>query len=463
MAARPLGSDVPGVAKDLVPEASVSAGLRSILAALRHHPWRTLCVVIAIAGLALGGYVTARTLWAPNLYQEVESALQRYDFKAAQRHLTPHLEEQPDDPTAHFLAARAARYAGDFAQAAEHLRSARLLGYPEDSVMLEHLLQRASQHHDRTALAELQTRASAGGPDTPAILEVLVQDYVETYRLREAVSALDHLLELRPGNVKALVGRGRVKERLFDFAAAVLDYREALRLEPDNDEARARLAAVLLINGRPEDAAAEFERLRLRQGDSPEVLVGLARCRRKQGKLQEALDLLDQLLKQTPDNATALAERGKVALELGRPEQAEPSLRRAVRLAPYDREAQHSLYQCLRLVGQPEETAAALARYQELDANLRRLDKVTSAVLASPGDLSLRCEAADLFFRLGEPGEGVRWLRGVLQIDPHHAAAHHALARHYRDTGHPDLAAEHERRAGPPGKAAPPGAGRPPK
>jgi predicted Zn-dependent protease len=257
-------------------------------------------------------------------------------------------------------------------------------------------------------------------------------------------------LELRPGNVKALVGRGRVKERLFDFAAAVQDYRTALRADPDNDEARARLAAVLLINGRPEEAAAEFERLRRRQGDTPEVLVGLARCRRKQGKLPEALELLDRLLKRAPDNATALAERGKVALELDRPEQAEASLRRAVRLAPYDREAQQNLYQCLRLAGRRTEAAAALARYQELDTILRRLDKVTSAVIASPGDLGLRCEAADLFFSLGEPQEAVRWLRGVLQINPQHAEAHRAMARHYRATGHPDLAAEHERRAGPP-------------
>jgi predicted Zn-dependent protease len=440
----------------------VSAGLSSTLAAVRRHPWRTLCAAVVVAGLALGAYLAARALAAPNLYQEVEAALEHYDFKAAQQQLAAHLEEQPDDPTAHFLAARAARYAGDFARAAEHLRSAHLLGHPRSAVLLEHLLQRASGKRDPAALAELQARAGAGGPDTPAILEVLVQDYVETYRLREAVTALDQLLGLRPGNVKALVGRGRVKERLFDYGAAAQDYRAALRREPDNEEAQARLAAVLLIHGRPEEATAEFERLRRRRGETAEVLLGLARCRRKQGKLPEALALLDPLLKREPDNAAALAERGKVALELGRLEQAEPALRRAVRLAPYDREAQHNLYQCLRQAGRLEEAAAALARYEELDTNLRRLDKVTSAVVANPGDLSLRCEAADLFFRLGEPREAVRWLRGVLQSDPRHAAAHRALARHYRAAGHPDLAAEHERRAGPPGKAAPPGAGRPP-
>jgi tetratricopeptide (TPR) repeat protein len=433
----------------------VSLRLGGLLGALRRHPWRTLCAVVALAGLALGGYAAVRYLEAPGPCGEAEAALARYDFEAARQILAAHLQERPEDPAAHFLAARAARGAHDFPQAAEHLRLARLLGHPEPAVELEHLLLRATQHRDRAALAELQTRASAGGPDTPAILEVLVQEHIETYRLREAVGALDRLLELRPGNVRALLGRARVKERLFDFAAAVQDYREALRHQPDHDEARARLAATLLISDRPEEALAEYEHLRRRAGDTPEVLLGLARCRRQQGKLEEALGLLDRLLGRAPDDAAALAERGKVALELGRPGQAEPDLRRAVRLAPHNREAQHNLYQCLRLAGRRKEAEAALARYQELDADLRRLDKVTSAVIASPGELGLRCEAAELFFRLGEPHEAVRWLRGVLQINPNHAGAHRALARHYRATGRPELAAQHERRAGAPGPPAP--------
>jgi cellulose synthase operon protein C len=431
-------------------EASVSARLGNAWAALRRHPGLTLGAVVALAGLGLGAYAAAQYLWPANPHQEAEAALGRYDFKTAQRHLAAYLQDWPDDPAAHFLAARANRFMGDFAQAAEHLRRARRLGYPDAAVELEHLLLRASQHRDPAALAQLRARVSAGGPDTPAILEVLVQDYIETYRLREAVGALDQLLEWRPDNVKALVGRCRVKERLFDFGAAVEDYRAALRYEPHEDEARAQLAAVLLINGKPEEAVAEFECLRQRQGDTPTVLLGLARCRRQQGKLPEALGLLDRLLGETPDNAAALTERGKVALELGRPGEAEPSLRRAVLLAPHDREAQHNLYQCLRITGPPEEAAAALVRYRQLDADLRRLDKVTSAVIASPGDLGLRCEAADLFLRLGEPGEAVRWLRAVLVLDPHHVEAHRALARHFRAAGQPDLAAEHERHAGAP-------------
>jgi Flp pilus assembly protein TadD len=135
---------------------------------------------------------------------------------------------------------------------------------------------------------------------------------------------------------------------------------------------------------------------------------------------------------------------------LGRTGEAESSLRRAVLLAPHDREAQHNLYQCLRLAGKQEEADAVLVRYQQLDANLRRLDKVTSALVASPDDIDLRCEGADLFFRLGESGEAVRWLKAVLVLAPNHVAAHRALARHWRATGHPELAAEHERRAGTP-------------
>ena len=43
------------------------------------------------------------------------------------------------------------------------------------------------------------------------------------------------------------------------------------------------------FNGRPNDAEAEYEELRRRQGETPAVLLGLARCRRQQGQLPEAL------------------------------------------------------------------------------------------------------------------------------------------------------------------------------
>jgi Flp pilus assembly protein TadD len=418
--------------------------------AVRQHPRRALAAVVALAGLGLGGYAAAQFLWPEDPLREAEAALARYDFEAAQQQLAAYLRERPDDAAAHFVAARADRYRGEFARASEHLRLARRLGYPDAAVELEHLLLRTSQHPDPTALAQLRTRASAGGPDTPAILEVLTQAYIDTYQLREAVGALDQLLELRPANVKALLGRGRVKERLFDFGAAAQDYRAALDVDPQANEVRARLAAVLLIHGKPDEAAAEFEGLRQRQGDTPAVLRGLARCRRQQGRLPEAMGLLDRVLAEAPDDAVALTERGKVALELGRPAEAESSLRRAVLLAPHNREARHSLYQCLRLTGPSEEAAAALKGYRQLDADLRRLDKVTSAVVANPADLAMRCEAADLFFRLGEPEEAVRWLRAVLVLDPQHAEAHRALARHFRAAGQPDLAAEHERGAGAP-------------
>ncbi len=415
-------------------------------ATVRRHPGRVAAVLLGLAALAAGA--AAYTLRPQDHRAQAEAALERYDFDAARQQLTAALHDRPDDPAAHFLAARLDRYLGKFTEAAEHLRRARQLGYAEPAVELEHLLVRASRSHDPAVLAQLRARAEAGGPGAPAILEVLVQDYLDTYRLREAAGALDRLLEFRPDNVRALVGRGRVKERLFDFGAAVQDYRAALARTPEADDVRERLAAALRVNGKPDEAAAEYETLRQRQGETPAVLLGLARCRRQQGRLDEAAALLDRLLVQAPEHAAALTERGRVALELDRPAEALPRLRRAVALAPYDREARHQLYQCLRRTGPPAEAAAALAGYRRLDADLRRLDKLTSGVVARPDDLALRCEGAELFFRLGEPDEAVRWLQTVLAFDPNHAEAHRALAGHYRAAGQPERAAEHERRAG---------------
>ncbi len=422
--------------------------LARIVAAARGHPGRALALALLVAALAVAGGVGVRHLRAQHHYRQAVAALDRYDFPAAEEHLAVCLETWPDGPATHFLAARLCRHSGHFGRAAEHLRTARRLGHPAEAIETEHLLLRARQHRDRAALAELQARVEAGDPETPAILEVLIQEYIDTYRLRQAAQALDRLLEYRPNHVKALVGRGFVKERLFDHGAAVRDYRAALALDPDNDEAQTKLAEALLITGPAAEAAAAFERLRQRHGDRPAVLLGLARSRRQQGQFEEARGLLDQLLKQKPDYAAALTERGKVALELGHPAEAEPWLRRAVQLAPNDRETRHQLYHCLRAAGRPE-AATHFARYQEIDAAMKRLDKVTRDVIAQPAEVKLRCEAAELFLRLGEPAEAVRWLQGALQIDPNHAGAHRALARHYRQTGRPDLAAPHEQAAPP--------------
>src|SRR5262249_36894168 len=117
-------------------------------------------------------------------------------------------------------------------------------------------------------------------PDTLVILEVLIDGYIQHYRMLRALQCLDLFLEREPGNVQAWLGGGWVGERLFYWSAAVQSYSRAVEADSENEPARPRLAKALLVTGPPDKAAEHFEALRQVRPDDPEVLLGLARCRR---------------------------------------------------------------------------------------------------------------------------------------------------------------------------------------
>jgi Flp pilus assembly protein TadD len=397
--------------------------------------------LLLVASISAWGVYWHRT---ESILHDAESALDRHDYDGASQLLARYLHARPNDGRGHLLAARAARRAQRYDEAEEHLRVCQRLGYDQDAVALERTLSDVQRGNTR-AEKQLWTRVEANDPHVLAILEVLIQEYIDSYRLGRALDALKLYLERRPNDVPALLGRAYVFERLLYFGEATDDYRRAVALAPDNDAARLRFAESLLIVGPPSEALAQFETLRTRSGDSPAVLLGLAKSRRQLGQTEKAKQLLDTLLKDQPRHAAGLVERGKVALDQEQYEEAESLLRRALEFAPHDRELHHNLSVALREEGRAEEAAQEMARVQEIDSDLRHLDRVTKAVLKSPADPALRCEAALLFLRNGEEQEGMRWLKFALRLDPHCVTAHRALAAHYRKTGQTELAEQHER------------------
>jgi predicted Zn-dependent protease len=432
----------------------------NLLKSLR-RPRRAAAAAAVLALFVLGGYFGGRQLWAQHHYRAALAALDKYDYAEAKKHLAVCLEVWPEGPDAHLLSARLARREERLDEAAQLLRRCRDLGCPAETVELEHLLLRG-QRREPTALSELHARAEAGGPGLPDVLEVLIQYYVDTFQLGRALTALDRLLELRPGNVPALVGRGWVYERVLDFSAAAAEYREAVRLDPANDKARLKLAEMLLLAGTPAKALAEFERVHGRRGDVPAVLLGLARSHRQLGQREQAQALLARLLAQAPDHAGALAERGKLALELDRLDEAERWLKKAARSDPYSREGQYNLAQCLIRAGRARDAEPYLARYRVLDADLKLLDRLTREVLKKPADADLRCEVGEILLRNGGPSEALGWLNSALLVDAGHRRTHAVLARHYRAAGQAELAERHARRAGPPTPGPAGGKPRPP-
>ena len=408
--------------------------------------------LLGLAVLGLGSGLLVANLWAEHHFRVARRAVQQRDFVQAQAHLGLCLKVWPTGARTHFLAARAAWRSGRYDEAEEHLAVCQRQ-QATDALQRERALMRA-QRGDRSVEDFLWSRVEQDDSDTALILEVLIQNYISTYRLTRALDALNLFLRRQPNDVQALLGRGWVWEQFFYFGNAVADYLRAVEVDPENDAARLRLAETLLVTGPASAALDQFERLRQRQPAKPAVLLGLARCRRQLGQLNDARSLLDGLLarlpSETPDkDAAVLSERGRLALDEGKPAQAENWLRQAVALATYDRQTNYSLYQCLQQQGRTDQACQCRVTFERIDADLKRIDEVFKEVLRAPYDPALRSEAGVIFLRNGEPEKGLRWLSMALQQDPWHRPTHRALANYYQRSGRLDLAARHRQLAHP--------------
>ena len=86
--------------------------------------------------------------------------------------------------------------------------------------------------------------------------------------------------------------------------------------------------------------------LRERRPNDAEVRFLTARLRRNLGQPEEAGQLLDALLVSTPKKVPVLVERGRVAMDLKRPRDAEGWLHDALTLAPDNREVNIAMADC---------------------------------------------------------------------------------------------------------------------
>jgi tetratricopeptide (TPR) repeat protein len=391
---------------------------------------RNRVILVAILGVCVvvaAGYFIRERRKVDRLLAEGERALEAREYARARELLDRYLVERPGDTQSRLLAARAARQARVYDAAREHLRRCRADGGDEEAIAVEESLLDVLAGDERP-VASLRERAKRDDDLALVILEVLIQHDLDTYQLGSALDGYTRYLSRRPDDLHARLGRAFVWERFMNFADALEDYRKAVASHPENDRARLKLADTELIAGTPDEALVHYRWLAERWPERPPVRLGLARCHRKLAHPEEAAKLLDGLLAEFPNQWEPLWERGELEMDQGRPASAEPHLRKAASLRPFDRRVQYAMYQCLLRLDRTEEARTFDARVKRLDADLARLSAVRSEVLDRPNDAALRCEGGLLFLRNGEREEGLRWLQLALRLDPQCEPARAALA-----------------------------------
>lgn len=212
-------------------------------------------------------------------------------------------------------------------------------------------------------------------------LEELLDEYrevptlVEAERVLREIERSERAREVSVGDLYDNLAEVAADER--DFALAVRAQRRALELGCEMPVlGREMLGWYLMKDGRRLDGEAEFEALRSKLGDEPELLVMLGNARSDAGDERAALEAFDAALAAAQERSDrdaierARVERRGCREALGLPSDADD---RRVRLRPW---LGPSVRQVRIAVGwfPREELAAALGRWPDLDCELTDAD-----------------------------------------------------------------------------------------
>lgn len=414
-------------------------------------PTRAVYLVLAAVVLVLAPVAVRDGLRSWRFRRERDSgraALARHDFPAAVRHLASALAERPRDPGALLLAAQAARRDGQLDEAQDYLdRHNAAVAEPGADAALQHALVQVQRGRISDYVKPLLDHLEVRHPQSEQICEALAQGSVHVYRLNEAAFWIRQLRERYPANPVGRLLEAQSQETLRHMDGAQELARRLVADYPEFDRGRLCLASLLVQAHQYGQAAEQYRTVLGRRPDDLTCLLGLLRCALGLGQSDEARELAGRLEQVHPDQPDGLLESARFALDEERLADAERLLRRALELAPSDREGHYLLGLCLDRQGRREEARRHAEQFQRIEEDGRQLEAAFKATLQSPGDPRPRLEAARICLRNAQTQEGLRWLYGVLEVDPRNREAHAMLAAHFAARGDRALADYHSSQA----------------
>lgn len=243
---------------------------------------------------------------------------------------------------------------------------------------------------------------------------------------------------------RAIGDLGHVYHAYDLVAAAEICYRNAIALEPARFEWNYSLAYLLQNDGRPGEALPLYEAL---ENQAPTTglgcLVAIRRgeCWQTAGDLTRAREFFEQARRLQPDEPTALARLGEIALQEKKYNEAVTLLSAALAAQPDANKLHYPLALAYRELGEPDRARSHLALFgkvgiQPSDPLKRRLDELVLGY-------RVHLLAGRRAFSAGRFEDAVREFRKASSADPKEPGARINLAVALSQSGrHQDAVAE---------------------
>ena len=211
----------------------------------------------------------------------------------------------------------------------------------------------------------------------------------------------------------ALVGAGQ-------FAASLVAYDEALRLDPTYRPAMLSKAAALLSLNRDIDALAVYHRVLAVDPEDETALRASAKILAGQARWREALDAVDTYLKKKPNDSVCLELKGDVLASLGRRPESLAAYEAALAMDPSNANVKQKIEE-VRV-----DVPGLLSRALICSANgnyAQALNLFDEILEVEPSNVNALIGKAVAYRRSGKSQEALNCLDLVLNIQPANAAA----------------------------------------
>lgn len=357
-------------------------------------------------------------------------ALELRQFDAAAAWFLRAASIYPGRGDAHFWLARVARLRGQPQQMLARLQAAADAGFPAARLRREQLLAMAQSGNMRHIEKEIPALLIDPGDDGPAICEALVSGYLQTFRLKDALSIVEAWKRDHPRDPQPYVVRGAYFSQRQAWAKASEEFAKALEMAPGRDDARLQWAEALRNLHELDAARRQYERCLHSDPRNPSVLVGIGRCLMESGELEPAQQRFQEALQAAPQHWEARFWLGKLLASEGKAEEALPLLEAVCRERSYEPDVRYTLALALQAAGRSEE---ARTHFEYVSAQQRAQSELRNKLELlerSPSRVDLRLEIGLTLLEYGNPEEGLGWLQTVLQLVPDHPEARAAIAEY---------------------------------
>ncbi len=283
--------------------------------------------------------------------------------------------------------------------------------------------------------------------------------HFEEGNMDEAIKAYTAAIAEYPSFRRAYRNLAMAQVRENDLEAALSHLIEAIRLGDSEGATYGLLGYCRLQRGEWASALQAYRLAQISEPDTADWKAGIAQCLQNLNARDEAAALLDEVIRQRPQESSYAVLQASIFLDLGRSDDAVKSLELPRRLALLDpdglllladlhlrHDRRQAASQALTEAFADEESQPSIDRITTLAASAMALrdwpltkdllDRATPATGDAPRILQLT--RAQVQIQSGEaPAEGAATLAALIQEDPTDGQALIALGKHRAATGQP--------------------------